>query len=132
MVGAAFNNITAGTLCLGCTDPAFIANGTDIEFWPLRENRPSLGDWQTQNVTVWVSGKPNVTAAAFDAVIDTTLFGIYAPLAAVQEIYALVNGSQWPYPNERGDIQYSFPCNSTPVLAFQWSGGASWSIPSDE
>ncbi|KAJ7701588.1 acid protease [Mycena rosella] len=85
----------------------------------------STGFWQIPNARAKVGSTTAVSG--FETIIDSGTTIMYGPPAAVKEIYAKVKGSA-VFDSTNG--YYSFPCNSTPEIAFNW-GGADWVISTD-
>ncbi|KAM6502920.1 acid protease [Amanita muscaria] len=83
----------------------------------------SRGFWQVGGASIKVNGQEAVVSD-FDTIIDSGTTLIYGPPEAVRQVYAQIPGSALI---DRTNGFYSFPCNSAPVVSFNW-GGKDWDI----
>ncbi|PIL25260.1 transporter [Ganoderma sinense ZZ0214-1] len=93
-----------------------------VEFHDLSQ----VAFWQIGGGSVAANGV-GVSGTTFDAVIDTGTTIIYGDTEQVATLYGAIPGAQ-EFDPENGF--YSFPCDSTPTVAFNW-GGEDWPISAE-
>ncbi|KAJ7600782.1 acid protease [Mycena floridula] len=86
----------------------------------------STGFWQISGASLLVDS--NATVTGFDTIIDSGTTIMYGPPSDVKAFFDQIPGSDI-YDETNG--LYSYPCNSTSVVAFSW-GGQEWSISADD
>ncbi|KAJ7033552.1 acid protease [Mycena alexandri] len=107
-------------LYLGGTDPTKYTGKVEFHNVDAYE-----GYWQPTGAKVKVGSGTILTK--LETIIDSGSTIIYGDPAAIQQIYAAVPGAQ-PFEEAKG--YYTFPCDSPPVISFNW-GGKDWEISAD-
>jgi cathepsin D len=92
----------------------------DIEYHDVDTNP---GYWKISGGSISVGGKDSVISG-IDTIIDSGTTIIYGPPDAVKTFWDAVPGSS-PYSAEQGF--YTYPCNQTIHVSFNW-GGKDWVI----
>ena len=126
------NAVTNGTFAfkLGQEGSELFLGGTnqdlytgDIEYHDLYSD---VGFWVIGPADVEVNGEPGTQLPEILTIIDSGTTLIVAPPDAAAAFYALIEGSQ-----QLDQGFFSFPCDSTPAVAFNW-GGKSWNISANK
>ncbi|EMD41037.1 hypothetical protein CERSUDRAFT_111607 [Gelatoporia subvermispora B] len=106
-------------LYLGGTDSSLFKGS--IEYHTLSS---SNGFWQIGGASAIVNG--TTVTSGFQTIIDSGTTIMYGPPSDVQTFYAAIPGSAV---FDQNSGYYSYPCNSTPAVAFSW-GGQQWPMTS--
>ncbi|KAI0078957.1 acid protease [Panus rudis PR-1116 ss-1] len=84
------------------------------------------GYWQTAGAKITANGQAG-NSSTFDTIIDSGTTIIYGTPDSVKAFYDTIPGAKI-FDADFG--YYSFPCNSTPTVAFNW-GGKDWTVSAD-
>ena len=107
-------------LYLGGTNP-------NVPHGPFEyHNLSEVGFWQLGGASVELDS--GVVAAELETIIDSGTTFIYGTSGQVRDFYNKIPGSL-VYGDGNGF--YSYPCNSNPVLSFNW-GGESWEVSQEK
>ncbi|KAH9944776.1 aspartic peptidase domain-containing protein [Amylocystis lapponica] len=109
-------------LYIGGTDSSLYTG--DIEYHSLSSNE---GYWQIGSGSAIVNGQ--TVASSLETIIDSGTTLMYGPSDGVSQFYSAISGSQ-EYDSSNG--LWSFPCDSSPTVAFSWENGQTWSISADD
>ena len=116
---------------LASTGAELFLGGTNTSLYtgtPEFHNVSQVGYWQIGGGQAAANGVA-VGSTGFDAVIDTGTTIMYGDADQVATLYGAIPGSA-TFDAENGF--YSFPCNSTPTVAFSWAGGQQWAISQEK
>ncbi|KAI9059506.1 acid protease [Trametes sanguinea] len=83
------------------------------------------GYWQIGGASALLNGR--TFASNLETIIDSGTTLMAAEPSVVDQFYSSIRGSG--YDEESG--YYTFPCNSVPVVSFNW-GGKTWTISGDD